>query len=86
MENVLQGTHINHYGRDFDILISLPRSRFLLGGFVPMDSPPRKIFTVEEFATIGAVQSMKKPLRVLTMPSSTANSPPSSGINGPKTP
>ena len=80
------GDHINHYGRDFGILIFLPRSRFLPEGFVPMDSPPQKLFAAKELATIAAVQFVKKTLKVLTMPSSATTSPPSSGINGLKIP
>ncbi|KAK9984226.1 hypothetical protein SO802_033751 [Lithocarpus litseifolius] len=61
MENVLRRTHINQFGRDFGILIFLPRLRFFPGGLVPTVSPPWKLFTAEELAIIGAVQSVKKP-------------------------
>ena len=87
MENVLQGTRINHFGRDFGILIFLLRSRFLLGGFVSTISPPWKLFAAEESATMVAVQFVKKPLKAFTMPSLAVTSPPLSGTNnGLKTP
>ena len=80
------GDHINHFGRDFGILICLPRSRYLHGELVSMVSPPWMLFASGESATIGVAQSVKRILNVLTTPFSAVTSPFLSGINGRKTP